>query len=393
MDRSTIVSDGVSYLVNFDEPRARGDIYQAIVMAQLIDEITGEPLNVPVTVSTPLARVRTKVAQNGVVGVVGVPSWAFSALSGPTVDFEVSFDAPGYMTFTTTVSQAILPTFPTDFDSTDLGQLLMRRGPVSLSGTAVQLNAQNQAVPVGAAEVSISGIWRRLEDVDLSAPADAPNLLSISPSLYAERPQPGSDLEIVTLAPVAEPDRRLLKSTGPGDIELSVDQHFGVAAGSVVAIDIDDPDRIEHIEVQQVIGPSDTNSPATLRLRFPVKHRHRATVRVQRVNVPAIGAPDATLTDIGMPGDVTLFVDTTAAFGPSQTVRVRGGTSVSEYVECRPYLAVSDADGHYRLPRLARLAAVEVTAARAAPPPALNAVEPVSLNYNLFENRHDLTLS
>lgn len=393
MSRTTIVNDSQSYTVNFDDPQMRGQIYQAIVIAQTIDEITGEPLSTPVRVTTTLAGVRAKSAADGVAGLAGTPMKVFPDLAASAYAFAITFEAFGYMPWTTNINLAIQPTFPDDFTAVDLGQVRMHRTPVSLNGSTGQLDAQNHPVAVNNAAVTITGIWRRVQDVDLSAPPAAPNVLAITPSLYAERPIPGSDIEIVTLTPVVEPDRWMTLSASAGDRDLYVSQAVGIAPGAVVGIDRDDPDRAEHIEVQQVIGPSDPNSPAVLRLRFPVKYRHRENARVRLVTVPAPGAPDATLADAALVGDVTLFVNSTAAFGAVQTVRIQGGAFVPEYAECRTYSAVSDADGHYRLPWLSRLAAVEVTAHRAAPPPALNAAEPFSFNYNLFENRHDLTLS
>jgi len=393
MSRTTIVDGSSAYVVNFDDPRAAGQIYQAIVIAQAIDEITGEPLNVPIRVTTTLAGVRTKSGADGVAGLVGTPSKVFPDLATLAYAFAITFEAVGYMPWTANINLAIQPSFPDDFMPVDLGQARMHRTPISLTGTTVELDAQNHPVAVNGATVSITGIWRRTANVDLSAPPGDPNVVSITPSLYAERPNPGSDVEIVTLTPVVEPDRWLTLSASAGDRDLFVSQSIGLSGGAVVGIDRDDPDRAEHIEIQQVIGPSDPNSPAILRLRFPLKYRHRENARVRLVTVPPVGPPDATTTDDAMVGDVTLFVNSTAAFGPAQTVRIHGGAFVPEYAECRLYSAVSDADGRYRLPWLSRLAAVEVTAHRSVPPPALNATEPISFNYNLFENRHDLTLS
>ena len=393
MARSTVAHESRIYTVNTLERQARGRIYQSIVIAQLLDEITNEPLSVAVRVTTTLDQVRTKSAADGVAGVAGIPVKVFPELTALAYDFEVTFEATGYVPWTAEVTIPIQANFPDEFDSADLGQIGMRRTPISLSGTAVTLDGQNQHVPVDGANVSLSGIWRRVEDIDLSAPPQAATLLAISPGVYAHRPQPGSTMQIVALAPVVEPDRTLLASASEGELELSVSHSAGLVPGSLVGIDRADADRVEHIEVEQIVGPSDPDSPAVLVLRFPVKHMHREGVLVQNVTVPAAGPPDANLSTAAAPGDATVFVNSVAAFGASQTVRIAGGASVPEYANCRTYLAVSDADGHYRLPPMSRLAAVEVTAARAAPPPALNGVEPVSLTYALFDNRHDPTLS
>ena len=55
MAREVVVVGDLPYTVNFDDPRRRGDLFQSLVLAQLSDELTGNPVAAPVEVTTNLA--------------------------------------------------------------------------------------------------------------------------------------------------------------------------------------------------------------------------------------------------------------------------------------------------------------------------------------------------
>jgi hypothetical protein len=387
------VTDGSrAYTVNIDDPRARGDLFQAIVIAQLVDELTGEPVREHPQVSSRVRGMLPRFAADGIAGLAGVPTRLLPKLRTQPYSLDVTFTVDGFLPLTVDPEPSLGPqgAYPTQFDPIDLHELKMRRRPVVLIVRTVELDAQNhpQALPLAVA--SISGIWRTAQDV-VSTVAPAPaNLVSYTPGLYAARPQPVATIASVTLTPAADPLRNLLFDVGPGDTRLVVNRGGGLAPGAIVGIDRADTDRVEHIEVAQVDAPTDPESPAVFDLRFPVQRRHHVSAPVERVT-PGAPTPLANLTDAGRPGDPTLFVNSVATVGPNPTVvQISGGAAATEYGTCSRYRVVTNADGYGTLPPLSRVAAVEIGAvlgALSSPP------QRVTANYREFENRVDLTLA
>jgi hypothetical protein len=392
MAREIVVVDSRSLTVNFDDRRNVGDRFQSLVIGQLVDELTGAPVRSPLKVATTLDGARPKVSTDGVGGLTGIPRRVYPMLdAAPFPPYDVTYEATGYLPITETISLPAQPGFPADFSGEDLGQMPVRRRPLSIKGRTYGMSAGNASVPIDGAAVAITGIWRFVEDIDVIGGPTVVALCSLSPGLYGDRPL-GASIEIVALPVVAEDPRQLMQAAGPGEREIQVSRS-GLASPDVLGFEVGDPDREEFLEVEAVIAPNDPNSPATVRLRFPFKHRHPEGSMAQRVTVPTPGAADATLAEGARSGDVTLFVDSITGLGPVQLVRVAGGGLAPEFSTLRLYEATSDPDGFYRLPEIHRVAAVEVSASRAAPPPALAGVSPLTLNYALYENRVDLPMS
>ncbi len=389
MTRTTIVAGRRAYSVNFDDPRRRGDLHQSIVIAQLVDELTGRPVHGAVRVTSRLRGGRPKSVRGGVGGMTGVPSRLFPDLAGQPYQLDVRFEADGFVPLSMpTVPVPQQPGFPGQFADVDLGQVSLRRPPVEISVRTMQLDPQDRPVGLPGATVEITGIWRRV-DALAGAPV-APNLVALRPALSAPRPQPGTTLERVTMTPVAEPVRRLLRPAEPGTRSLEVSRTGALAAGGVVGIDLADPDRVEHIAVDDVVGPADPGSPATVVLAFPVQNRHLEGGTVREVTPAGLGPPTADLTDEGLPGDATAFVTSAAPFAGGPVVRVTGGAEPDEYVRAGTYRVVTGADGYGRLPPLTRVAAVEVDAS--APGPLATPPTKFTPIYGVFENPLRLVL-
>ena len=79
MTRSSLVANRRRYTVSGLEPRARGQIFQAVVMAQLVDGLTGAPVEGG-RVSTSFPGLRSRSASSGFVGLAGDPSRALPEL-------------------------------------------------------------------------------------------------------------------------------------------------------------------------------------------------------------------------------------------------------------------------------------------------------------------------
>jgi hypothetical protein len=386
--RTTLEAGGRAYTVNFDDSPRAGDRYQSIVIAQLFDEITGNPITSTVRVATDLSGARPKSVRDGICGVAGIPSRHFPELDAQPYEFALSFEVGGFASFDTRIAVPQQLNFPEEFTGVDLGLVELRRMPVTIVVRTLQLDGQNRPIGLPGATVEISSIWRTTQD--LSGALSAPDIVSLRPSLYAERPQPGTALEPVTMTPVAEPERLLLRPAEPGADVVEVGRTGGLATGSIIAIDEADADRAEYIEVDSVVGPSDPESPAALTLAFPVQNRHQQGAPVQEVTVAALGPPAAGLGVAGRTGDATVFVDTVGPFATRPVVRISGGAPPDEFVTALPYQVTTDSEGYGSLAPLTRVAAVEIEAS--APGPLIASPTAFTPQYGEFHNHFQLVL-
>jgi hypothetical protein len=386
--RTTLDARGRSYTVNFDDQPRPGDRYQSFVIAQLVDELTQQALTGNVAVTTDLNGARPRTARDAICGVAGIPSRTFPELDAQPYDFDLIFAVEGFVPLRRSQSFAQQPNFPDEFVDVDLGRLALRRLPVTVVVRAMTLDGQNRPVPLPGTTVEVTSIWRTIQD--LSGGPTAPDVIALRPPLYGARPQPGTTLERVTMTPVAEPERRLERAAEPGVWTVDVGRTGGLGPGSVIGIDLDDDDRTEYIDVADVVGPADPDSPATLILSFPVRNRHREGTPAQGVTPAALGAPTAGLTVEGLPGDATVFVDNVAPFSTAPLVRISGGSSADEYVRAAPYRVTTDVQGYGLLPPLTRIAAVEIAAS--GPGPLAAPVARFTPQYGVAENHFHVVL-
>ena len=390
MAREVVVAGDLPYTVNFDDPRRRGDLFQSLVLAELSDELTGNPVAAPVEVTTNLAGARARTGRNGVAGLVGIPVRVFPRLDAQPYPFDVRFEVDGFLPLVRTpVTVVQQPTFPDTFADENLGLVELRRQPVSFTVRALEPDLPNPPRPVANATIEVSRLWRLVADLG-NAPIAA-DIVALRPGLYAPRPQPATTFELVTLNPVAEPDRLLTSGAPAGSRAIAVSNVGALTATDVVGIDRADPDRAEHIIVDSIVGPSDPNSPATLVLAHPTQFAHRQNVLVRAVTPVSLGPPGVNLTDEGFAGDPTVFVSATAAFAGAPFVRINGGTADDEFVTVLPYSVVTGADGYGRLPPITRVAAIELVAN--APGPISAPATAVTPNYLVSENHAHLTLA
>ena len=354
MARSTVDDRSRRYVANFLAERPRGHMYQAIVLAQLVDELTAQPVRVAVEVKTDLDAARTKVGRDGIAGIVGVPSRLFPRLDTQPYPITVEFRAAVYLARRVSITVPQQPTFPATFDGIDLTPLEMHRRPVVLTVRAMELDPQGHEVASVGATVAVTGIWRTLADLASSVAPVAPNLVAVRPGLSRDRNQPGTTLQRVTLNPIAEPDRVLTADAPAGATRLEVSRTGASAPNLVLGIDRDDPDRVEHITIANVIAPNDPNSPATVVLAYPLQHRHGDGAPTKLVTVVPLG-PMTQFTADAAAGDATVFVATAAPFVAKPTVRISDGAAVDEYATVEPYRGGSDGDGYVSLPPLHRV--------------------------------------
>jgi hypothetical protein len=382
MERVLVSNGAVSTLVNFNSPQRATDSYQSILIAQAFDELTGNPIDQPIRVTTDLPDVTAKSSSSGICGLAGIPTQCLHDLKNRNYIFNLVVEAAGYepLNLSATIPQDA--NFPNEFVRLDLDRLDLRRS-TNVAGCTQALGAQNQLEIVPLAGVSVTGIWRKVSDLSGSVDTGAA-FLSVTPSLYASRPN-STTVTIVPAAPVAA-GTTLNKSAFAGTSVIEVNSLSGISGTDVVAIDLGS-ERSEYLRVASIDAPANPNSPALLTLAFPLKFDHALGVPVAAIDV-STGASDAALTEECLLGDWTIFVDSATAFGAPVVARLSSASLPDEFVTCAPYEVTSGNDGYYRLPRLSRIAAIRIASTKGTQ----SGVVDFSPNYNLHQNTLNLTL-
>jgi hypothetical protein len=361
MTRSSVVAGDLAYTVSGLEPRARGDLHQAVVTARIIDAVTGLSVTGRLRVSTTTPGLRPCTAPGGYVGLAGIPSRVLPDLAATPYDVTMQVQAAGLLPLTLTASLGPQATFPTDFAAAHLGAVLARRDPVVLQVSTNELDATNRSVPLAGAGVVLTGVWEALADLD-GGPT-VPPLLAIAPGLSTPRPA-GAVVDRPALAAPAEPARSLLAGAARGDTVVTVSRAGAFVGGDLLGLDLGAPDRAERIEVVNVDGPVDPESPARLELGFPLAHAHPATSAATRLTVGAAPPPTTTTRDT-QAGERTLPLTSTGGFAAGQVVRIAGGTAGAEFHVADLYAVITDARGLGALPPLTGYAAARVVATTA----------------------------
>jgi hypothetical protein len=384
MTRAQVIANRRQYTVSGLDPRARGDVFQAVVIARLLDDFTGEPVAARITVSTDADGLRPRTSPDGYAGLVGVPSRVFTPLAAPP-PLGVTFGAEGYAPRREEVSFVVPPGFPASFPARDLGDLVLRRDAAVVGVRTFELDPQERPVALGLAAVTVSGHWRTVAALAGAPATDA--LLAVGPGLSAPRPS-GAAIDAPALTPAVEPARTLEVAAAPGALRLEISRTDALAAGDVVGVDAADPDRREWIEVVAIEGPQDPASPAVAVLRFPVRAAHSLGALVQRIPAPAPAPALSQTTADALAGDRTLFVTTLAGLPAGQPVRIAGGAAAPEFQVADRYDVTTDAQGFARMPALTGVAGIEVAASSGA----LAATVRLSLTRRSPTHGLDLTL-
>ncbi|OBF33701.1 hypothetical protein A5724_19315 [Mycobacterium sp. ACS1612] len=371
MTRSTVIANQNQYTVSPLSPRAQGHVFQAVVSAQLIDGLTGAPVE-SARVSTGFPGLQSRTARSGFVGLAGDPSRALPGLATTTYDVDVLIEAPGYLPRQEVAAFATDPAFPAAFAPADFGTVVLRRLPVVLHVRSYELGPSNRPVPLPGADVTVEGYWTSVAGIGAAA-ATTP-LLGVAPGLSARRPG-GAVIDRPTLTPAAEPARTLDAAAAAGATRIAVSNTGSLVPGNLVGLDLGDPERAERIEVLAVHGPADALSPAEFELRFPLAVGHAEGASAVRIPVPAGPAPAVNLTAEALAGDRTLAVGSLAGLAAGQAVRISGGSAAAEYRIAELYETTTDADGFARLPAFTGLAALTLSAVSAG----LDATARVSL--------------
>ncbi|MBV9927283.1 MAG: hypothetical protein JOZ96_19855 [Acidobacteria bacterium] len=360
MPRRVVNVESRAYLFSPDEQPAPALRNWALVRARVIDELTGEPPLEQMKVETDRAELLARAAAGGLVGLVGTPLRAFPKLAMQDYEVGLTVGARGFVRLRKTVKVLKNVNFPAQFAPADAGTLALHREPVTITGRTV-LAAAGTTTPVANATVRVEGVWPTMPPANVFVPPEAPNLVSLLPPTYFERPAAAATLQRREMTPVVGQDKLLLDHTPAGSSKLHVSDRVGLTPGDIIAVDEADPERTEFLVVQALTGASTDVQPARITLKYPTAHAHAPGAVVREVTPQPAGGNNQ-LKRPAIAGDTTVFLDTMSDLGAAHVVELTGGAGPAEYHLVRRLTAKSNADGYYRLPPLARVAQVKLRA-------------------------------
>ena len=150
-----------------------------------------------------------------------------------------------------------------------------------------------------------------------------------------------------------------------GSRRLRLSDRIGLAAGMPLRIDAADAGRIEHIVIDTVDVTFSDDQAAGLTLAHPLAYTHLDGALCM-ASVPQPAGTGNDLTRDAILGDECAFLASLTDIGASATLEISDGVSPPEYHQAQLYETLSDADGYFRLPPVARVAMVFIHAERAA---------------------------
>lgn len=377
-----VTAEGEAYVFFPDAPMTAADRPQTIARARLRDEITGEAPRAEVTLSVPRPGLRARVAEGGLVGLVGVPRQAFPSggIAGLVLPFTIA--AEGYLPVAVAPSLPAQPLYPDVFQPIDLGVLDLQRVGVVLRGRAVR-EVGGTRTPLVGAQITPTAVRLTPNGAAVAIPA-AVSPLTIQTGLRRGRAA-GAVVRRRDLV-IGGAAKRLLLPTAAGARRARLSDRIGLALGALVAFDAGDDERGETVAVSAIEATPTLDQPAWVDLDLPLTREHREGGPVAPATLGAAGANNLLTRDAAL-GDRCLFLDGAAGLPGAATVEITGG-GPTEYHAAQRLLATSDGEGFWRLPAVARVATVTLHGQHAAA--ANPAVVEVAIDYRLPENRVDL---
>lgn len=391
MSRRIVQTSQGDYLFSPDDPVLLGARLWAVVKVSVRDELTGQPPTGLITAQVRQRGLKPRVATDGIVVVTGIPQRDFSMLDTNPYTVNLTIGAEGYVTREVEVQLLADPNFLTNFTPPPLINLLLHREPVVITGRLMRVNG-GTTVPVPGAAVTFTGIWRTAPPANVVAPPpDPPNLVSLSPPLYAERFKTTGNLRRRNLPPVVGDDKFLLDAVLAGATEIRLTNQQNLSLGDILLIDANQPDIAEFISINGITGATTPDQPARITLDYPLAHTHARDALVQEVNPQPFGGTKQLSVD-ALVGDTTVFLNNIAGLSTANEVQVFGG-SPDEYHSLKRFSVTSDAEGYYRLPPLSRVAQLEIHAERVILAQTFKNTTTFRPDYQQRENRLDLLLA
>jgi len=301
-------ANDVTYTVSPEPELPDGMKTWAVLQALLEDEITSQAPLGAVNLQTSFAGLSPRVAPGGKIGFAAIPVRVFPQLRLKNYPVTYTIQADGYIPLlrTDTFLFASNPNFPDSFAPLDAGTLKLHRLPTTIAGRVV-LNTGIAVQGISGATITLTGLWRTPPPASLVVPPDPPDLVSLNPGLYADRPKAGTTVQGLGFLGVPGPDKQLLQDAMAGQNLLRLSDRKLIAGGDILAIDAQDPERTEYISIKTVTGASTDDQPALITLDAPLRSVHRQRAIVHKVQFTNVGAATQ-LTSDAIAGDVCLFV-------------------------------------------------------------------------------------
>ncbi len=177
--------------------------------------------------------------------------------------------------------------------------------------------------------------------------------------------------------------KQLVRPLAAGQTSLVVSDRTGLAAGTVLVLDRDDPMRFEAIEIATVDTSSTPDQPALATLAHPAKHLHLDACTCTAA-VPQPPLTPTTLARAGIGGDAVAVLAAAPAFTAGAFVEIDDGVAPREFQRIDRFEATSDADGFFRWPSISRVALARLRVQRAG---FVDATPIVSLDYRVAVQR------
>jgi hypothetical protein len=382
--RRTVDLDDRTVTVSFDPIAPLGHLQSAVVIARLVDEVTGRPAVGRAAVDTSFNALHPRVASDGLAGLVGIPFAAFPGLATQAYSVPMTFHVDGYVPFAYEAQLPAQPGFPATF-TPDRAEIPLRRSPMTIRGRLVVEAGGSPRLPVAGGSVRISGIWLQPPDPTASNQEIPADFVAIDPPLLAPRVIATGVVQRRTVTITAGADKLLTADVATRVTTVPLSDRTGLAVGDLLVVDADDPGRIEYVEISSIGVPSDATLPGTVDLANPLSRNHRRSA-VARRGVPQAPGASTAFTRDAVSGDTCVFLASVAALASGNVVEVNGGAA-SEYHVVSIFGTTTDADGFYRLPPLNRVAQVCVEGSGGAPTAKTVTFSPTA---GLTEDRLDL---
>lgn len=354
-------------------PAADADRVRALLWGTFVDELSDLPLAARLQLST-RTRLTVRSTHGAIGGLVGSLR---QANGGSSAEVDLTVRAERYVSRHFVVASAALPV--------ELARVPMHRAGSVIAGRVVSDDG-SQRVPLAGAVVTLAAVWRSFPaaNVDPLTVREDPNLVALSPGLYADRPG-AAVVQRRNMALAAEV-KRLVRPASAGATDVIVSDSVALAPNDVLAFDAAVPDRAEYVLVDSIERASTPDQPARVYLRHALVHEHEQGAPAVRAVPDPPGAANQLVRD-AIRGDGVLHLDALADLDDGVVVEIASGGDV-ELQTIRRYRAQTDARGFYRLPALSRVAQLELVTTHAGfPDPVTLRISP---DYDRANNHQDI---
>lgn len=361
-----------------DAMQAPGVRLRAIVMARVLDEITGQPLgaaHVRALDAATAPHLARRSATGGILGLAGRPAEIFPQLATTAAQVPMAVEAPGYLPLRLAGTLGPIPGFPAVFAPLDHGPVAAHRVGVALRGRVVQRGTPS-ATPLPGATVEIDGVWPTYPPphVNPAAVMQPARIAALVPGLYRDRP--AATLARCDVVENLAEAKTLLLPAPAGATRLRLSNRRTLAIGMPLHIDSADTGRREMVAIAAIDTSLADDQAAWVELAWPLAFLHRNGTAAVPASIPTTHDP-RTLARPALAGDPIVFLSAAAPWPELSLVIVDDGLNAPEYHRQRRYDTVADGDGYFRLPAVSRLALFRLRVAHPLPPaPLLLTIEP-----------------